>query len=390
MKAILTICRIELGRVLTLKPAFSVLILATLVYAAFYPQPYRTEALRHVPIAVVDLDGTDSSRLLARRIDASSDVSVAGIFPNQATAEREVYARNLYGVLVIPQYFERDLLHDRQSPIALYADASYFLIYQRISGGVVAVARTMGAEVETARLIAAKVDPRIAAAASDPMPLTAVPLFNPQGGYATYILPAAFVLIMQQTLLIGVGLLGTYKNDALASGPVASIGPAAVVAGKLLAYLILETVIVPFYLIVLPYLYNIPRLGTPLSIFIFAFPFILAVGALGLVIAGLFRNPLTVQLVSAALGIPFLFLAGFSWPTEAIPPFLHAIATLLPSTSAINGIVAVSQLGAPLPYVRQAFLTLWILAAVYIAIAIALESKARRRLAGKAPASQRA
>ncbi|MGO7522412.1 ABC transporter permease, partial [Rhizobium brockwellii] len=94
--------------------------------------------------------------------------------------------RQLYGILVIPKYFERDLLHGRPSPVALYADASYYLIYSRISGGVSAVAKTFGAEVETARLVAMHVDPAIAAAASDPMPLTAVPLFNPQGGYATY------------------------------------------------------------------------------------------------------------------------------------------------------------------------------------------------------------
>ncbi|MBB3541843.1 MULTISPECIES: ABC transporter permease [unclassified Rhizobium] len=378
MKAILTVCRIELVRIFSLKPAFAVLILASVVYAAFYPQPYRTEVLRDVPIAVVDLDGTDSSRALARRVDASADVAVGGVFPDQASAQRDIYARNLFGVLVIPQYFERELLHHRQSPIALYADSSYFLVYQRLSGGVASVARTMGAEVETARLTAAHVDPALAAAAADPMPLTAVTLFNPQGGYATYILPAAFVLILQQTLLIGVGLLGTYKNDALSGELAASAGPAAAVCGKLLAYLILETVIMSFYLIALPYLYSIPRLGTPLSIFTFALPFVLAVSALGMVLAGLFRDPLTVQLVSAALGIPFLFLAGFSWPTEAIPPFLHAVATLLPSTSAINGMVAVSQMGASIPDVREPFLTLWVLAAVYIAIAILLESRSRR------------
>ncbi len=384
MKDMLTICRIELKRVLTLKPAFSVLVVAAIIYAVLYPQPYRTEALRDVPIAVVDLDGTDSSRDLARRIDASPDVAVGGVFPDRPNAEREVYARNLSGLLVIPKDFERDLLHNRQSPIALYADASYFLIYQRISGGVSAVAKTMGASIETARLVAADVDPRMAAAAADPMPLTAVPLFNPQGGYATYILPAAFILIMQQTLLIGVGLLGTYTNDAIRTGPAASIGPVAVVMGKLLAYLIMEAVIAPFYLIVIPYLYNIPRLGTPLSIFIFALPFVLSVSALGLVIASLFRSPLTVQLVSAALGIPFLFLAGFSWPTEAIPPFLTDVATILPSTSAINGIVATAQLGAPLHDLRYPFLTLWILAALYTAIAIILESRSKGRLAQNA------
>jgi ABC-2 type transport system permease protein len=373
MKSVLTVCRLELRRIFSLKPAFAVLVVASVIYAAFYPQPYRTEALRDVPIAVVDLDGTESSRELARRVDASADVAVAGIFPDQANARQAVYARNLFGVLVIPQYFERDLLHHRQAPIALYADASYFLIYQRLSGGVVAVARTMGAEVETARLIAVKVDTVLAAAAADPMPLTAVPLFNPQGGYATYILPAAFVLILQQTLLIGVGLLGTYRNDQAGAGLAAAAGPAAIVAGKL----ILETVIVSFYLVALPYLYHIPRLGTPLTIFTIALPFVLAVGALGLVIAGLLRDPLTVQLVSAALGIPFLFLAGFSWPTEAIPPFLHAVAVLLPSTSAINGIVAVSQFGASIRDVRESFLTLWILALCYSAIAVLLERRTR-------------
>ena len=70
------------------------------------------------------------------------------------------------------------------------------------------MARTVGAEIETTRLIGIGVDPTIAVAAADPMPLTAVPLFNPQGGYATYVLPAAFVLLLQQMLLIGVGLLG--------------------------------------------------------------------------------------------------------------------------------------------------------------------------------------
>ncbi|WSH68394.1 ABC transporter permease (plasmid) [Rhizobium ruizarguesonis] len=380
MTTILTVCRIELARIFSLKPAFAVLVVASLAYAVFYPQPYRTEALRDVPIAVVDLDGTDSSRELARRVDASADVAVGAVFPDQASATQDVFTRNLYGVLVIPPFFERDLLHHRQSPIALYVDASYFLIYQRLSGGVTSVARTMGAEVETARLVAAGVDPVLAAAAADPMPLTAVPLFNPQGGYATYILPAAFVLILQQTLLIGVGLLGTYRNDELSAEPAASAGPVSVVAGKLLAYLVLEIFIMSFYLIALPYLYNIPRLGAALSILIFALPFALAVSAMGLVLAHLFRDPLTVQLVSAALGIPFLFLAGFSWPTEAIPPFLHAVAILLPSTSAINGMVAVSQMGASIGDVRRPFLTLWALAVAYTAIAILLESRGRQRV----------
>lgn len=307
MNRLFAVFRSELHRIFALRPVFAVIILAAAVYAVFYPQPYLNEALRNVPIAVVDQDGTQSSRELARLVDATPDVAVASVLPDVATAEREVYLRNIFGILLIPQHFERDLLHGRQSPVALYADASYFLMYQRMSGAVAGVARALGVGIETRRLIGLGVDPAIAAAATDPMPLTAVQLFNPQGGYATYILPGALILLLQQTLLIGVGLLGTMPGSHGAS-PRGAEDPlyeaAMTVLGKLMAYLAVEAVIVPFYLIGLPYLYGIPRLGSVVSILAVALPFSLAVGALGMVVALIFRRPLIVQLVLAAAGLP--------------------------------------------------------------------------------------
>jgi ABC-2 type transport system permease protein len=338
----------------------------------FYPQPYLNEALRNVPIAVVDRDGTQSSRDFARLVDATPDVAVAEVLPDFASAEREIYARRVDGILVIPQYFERDLLHGRPSPVALYADASYFLIYQRVAGAVAAVARTIGAEIETARLIAIGVDPAIAVAASDPMPLTAVPIFNPEAGYATYVLPAAFVLILQQMLLMGVGLLGTLPGANPAEGDARRrrLLPVTIVAGKLLAYLVLEAVILPIYLIVLPYLYGLPRLGGVVPILIFAVPFVLSVAGLGFVVAGIFRRPVRVALILAALGLPLFMVAGFSWPSEAIPPVIRIVSYLVPSTSAIDGFVKLSQLGAPLAAANSELLTLCALALFYNLVAL--------------------
>lgn len=373
MSGLLDVFRQEFRRIFTVKSAFSVIVLGVAFYALFYPQPYLNEALRNVPIAVVDRDGTQSSRDFARRVDATPDVAVTEALPDLASAERQVYARRVDGILVIPQYFERELLHGRPSPVALYADASYFLIYQRVAGAVAAVARTVGAEVETARLIAIGVDPVIAAAAPDPMPLTAVPVFNPEGGYATYVLPAAFVLILQQTLLMGVGLLSTLPGAGYAGDRAGRRRPSAgaIVVGKLLAYLALEAVILPAYLIVLPYLYGLPRLGGIIPILIFAVPFVLSVAGLGFVVAGIFQKPLKVQLVLAAAGLPLFMVAGFSWPSEAIPPVIRLVSYLVPSTSAIDGFVKLSQLGAPLAAVKSEFLTLCALALFYNLIALA-------------------
>ena len=388
MKLLLAVFRHEIGRMFSLRPVFSVVVVAAAIYAVLYPQPYLNEALRKVPIAVVDQDRTQTSRELARLVDATPDVSVAEVLPDVPTAQREVYARSIFGILLIPRHFERELMHGRASPIALYADASYFLMYQRMNGAVTAVSRTLGTNFEIARLVNLGVDPPVAAAATDPMPFIPVPLFNPQGGYATYILPAALVLILQQTLLIGVGLLGTIPGRAVT---VAGTGEGRrrlsdlvfdsveTVSGKLLAYLLVEALIVSTYLIGLPYLYGLPRLGSVATILAFALPFTLAVGALGLVVAAIFRKPLAVQLVFAAIGLPFFFLAGFAWPAEAMPVAVRWLARLLPSTLAIDGLVDVAQLGASLSDVRGEFLGLWLLAAGYAAIAIIVEFNNMRR-----------
>ena len=380
MKQVLAVFRDELRRIFALRPVFSVLIVGSAFYAVFYPQPYLNEALRNVPIAVVDADGTSASRELARRIDATSDIAVAMVLPDVVSAEREVFARKIFGILAIPKNFERDLLHGRASPIALYADASYFLIYQRVSGAAAAVARTLGAEVETTRLIGIGVDPALASAASDPMQLTAVPLFNPEGGYATYVLPGAFVIILHQILLIGVGLLGTLPGADPAENATDDPAPGAfaTVAGKMLAYLLIEAVILPLYLIALPYLYGLPRLGGVIPILAFAVPFVLSISGLGLVVAATFKKPLSVQLVLAAIGLPFFYLAGFAWPTEVIPPAVHVVSLLVPSTSAINGFTRLAQLGAPLADVRGEFLLLWGLTLFYGSIAWILEVRRRR------------
>ncbi len=380
MSGLFAVFRSEFRRIFALRPVFSVLVVGSAFYAFFYPQPYINEAMRNVPIAIVDGDGTSLSRELARRIDATSDIAVTMVLPDLVSAEREVYARKIFGILVIPKNFERDLLHGRASPIALYADASYFLVYQRVSGGVAAVARTLGAEVETARLIGIGVDPVLAGAASDPMQLTAVPLFNPQGGYATYVLPGAFVLLLQQILLMGVGLLGTLPGtdpvENATYGP--PPGPFATVAGKMLAYLLLEAIILPLYLIALPYFYGLPRLGGVIPVLVFAIPFVLSVSGLGLVVAAIFKRPLPVQLVLATIGMPFFFLAGFAWPTEVIPPAVHEASLLVPSTSAINGFTRLAQLGAPLADVRGEFLMLWGLTLFYGGIVWILEVRRRR------------
>ena len=107
------------------------------------------------------------------------------------------------------------------------------------------------------------------------------PLFNPVGGYASYVVPAAFVLILQQTLLMGSSMLGGVTFEAGGIQARRRRGRAIAVAGQALAHLCLAMPGVALYLIILPRVYGFSTLGRPLDLFLLATPFLLSVSLLG-------------------------------------------------------------------------------------------------------------
>jgi ABC-2 type transport system permease protein len=366
MKAIWRAARDELRAVFTDGQVRSILLLSLVIYAVIYPLPYRAELLRDVPVVLVDQDRTTTSADLVRRIDASEAVSISEDARDMAQAVRLVQERAAYGVLLIPEGFERNLLRGRQSPVAVYADASYFLMYQRVMQGAAVPIRQMGAEVEAGRLMATGAALGVARAQVSPADQVEVALFNPAAGYATYVLPAAFVLILQQTMLMGLALTATRRQRG-------TDHPAWLVLGRMAAWVAIYALLLPIYLIVLPALYGLPNLGRTSDILTIGLPFVLATGLLAQCVAALLRSADVVQVVLLALGLPFFFLSGFAWPVEAIPPLLNAVAQLVPSTPAIDALVRVSQMGARLPDVAMTLWHLWALTAGLGLVAVLLE-----------------
>ncbi len=345
----------------------SILLVSLVIYAVIYPLPYRAELLRDVPVVLIDQDRTTTSADLVRRVDASEAVAISTDASDMAQAIRLVQERRAYGVLLIPEGFERNLLRGRQSPVAVYADASYFLMYQRVMQGAAVPIRQMGAEVEVARLMASGAGLGVARAQVSPANQVEVALFNPAASYATYVLPAAFVLILQQTILMGLALTATRRRPG-------GDHPVWLVLGRMVAWVAIYAVLLPVYLIVLPALYDLPNLGHVGDVLAIGLPFVLAVGLLAQCVAAVFRSGAVVQVVLLAVGLPFFFLSGFAWPVEAIPPFLNGMAQFVPSTPAIDGLVRVSQMGARLPDLAQTLWHLWALTGGLALAAILIEA----------------
>jgi len=196
------------------------------------------------------------------------------------------------------------------------------------------------------------------------------PLFNPTGGYASYAVPAAFVLILQQTLLMGSSMLGgiTFVQGGARARRLR--GSAGDVAGQALAHLCLAMPGLALYLIILPRFYGFSSLGNLLDLFLLAVPFVLSVSLLGQFAGAWFTRPESAVLLFLATSLPLFFLVGVSWPLEAIPASLRAASQIFPSTTAIDGLVRINQMGASLREVSRDWMTLWVLTGIYGVLAI--------------------
>jgi ABC-2 type transport system permease protein len=209
-------------------------------------------------------------------------------------------------------------------------------------------------------------------AGSSPADVLLQPIYNPVGGYASYIVPAAFVLILQQTLLIGAAML---TGTALAKAGGAFAG----VFGRGIAHLTIYLPALALYLIVLPRIYGFSTLGQVAGIFALASVFLLATSFMGQAIGAWFTRPENATLLLLATSLPQFFTTGFAWPREAIPEAAIALSRIFPADFAIDGLVRINQLGASIWEVAHDWLGLWCLTLAYFALAVISAIAVKRR-----------
>jgi len=363
----------EWRRVLGMRGPFFIFVIAPLIYGVFYPQPYLGQILRKIPIAVVDNDQSDLSQSIVQTLDASGAVSVARRASTFAEAHAMLDRGEAFAVVGIPPGTERDVLKGTAVHIPIYADATYLFIFRTTNSGMATAIGTLSAELAAggARTDGSLVKATLAA--SSPTDTLLQPVFNPVGGYASYIVPAAFILILQQILLIGSAVLSGLAVAQMAGSAFANV------LGRGVAHLTIYLTPLTLYLVVLPRLYGFSTLGNLLQLFALASIFVLATSFMGQAVGAWFKRPETATLIFLGTSLPQLFLTGFSWPREGIPEPVQDIGHIFPSNFAIDGIVRIDQLGASLWEVARDWRGLWILAIVYFALAVMSAALVKRR-----------
>ena len=347
-------------------------ILVPLLYPLLYSWIYNNEVVREVPVVVVDDSHTAMSREFARRCDASPDVRVL-CHANDMDEARSLLSRQVVkGIYYLPADFATRLGRMEQTAVSVYCDMSLMLTYKAVYQAAMAVSLEMNGRLQ-AQLAAGTTDRQDLVTVS-PLAVTPVPVFNPAGGYGSFILPGVLMLILQQTLVLGIGLSAgtareTNRYQDLIPFSRSYQGIFRIVFGKSLCYFMIYAVLAAYLALAVPRLFGFVVLAEPSALLAIMLPYVLACIFFGMVMSCIVRYRENVMLLVVFASVPLLFLSGISWPQSNLPWFWESISWLFPSTFGIRAYIRVNTMGAALPEVATEYRALWAQAAAYFLLA---------------------
>lgn len=343
-------------------------VLVPLVYPLIYAFIYTNETVREVPAVVVDNSRSSLSREYLRKVDASPEVSIVAYCADMEEAKLMLKERKAYGIIHMPSTFSDDIVSGKQTQVGLFCDMSGLLYYKSLLMANTNVSLAMNADIKIERT--SNTTNRQDEITTYPMEYEDVALYNPTNGFAAFLIPAVLILIIQQTLLLGIGLsVGTAreKNRFKDLVPINRHynGTLRIVMGKGLSYFMVYSLVAVYVLCVVPHLFSLNQIALPGVLILFTLPYLAACIFFAMTASIAIRNRETCMLLFVFTSVPLLFLSGISWPEAAMPAFWKYFSYIFPSTFGINGYVRINSMGATLNEVAFEYQALWLQTGFY-------------------------
>lgn len=343
-------------------------VLVPLVYPLIYAFMYTNETLREVPAVIVDHSRSSLSREYLRKIEASPDVKIRSYCTDMEEAKQALKNREAYGIIYIPADFSDNIIRMKQTQISLFCDMSGLLYYKALLTANTNVSLDMNADIKIKR--AGNSTYRQDEITAYPIEYQDVALYNPTNGFAAFLIPAVLILIIQQTLLLGIGLSAGTAREHNRFKDLVPInrhynGTLRIVMGKGLSYFMVYALVAVYILCVVPRIFSLNQIAIPGVLTLFTLPYLAACIFFAMTASIAIRNRETCMLLFVFTSVPLLFISGISWPGSAIPAFWKYFSYIFPSTFGINGYVRINSMGATLSDVSFEYQALWIQTGIY-------------------------
>ena len=286
-----------------------------------------------MPVGIVDLDNTSTSRSLSRHLDGFQMSQVVAHYPSVAEARRAIQRNEIYGFLYIPKGTTEELLASRQPKI------SYYYSYTTLAAGALLMKdlktiTTLGsAAVGQATMRAKGYTDRQIQSFLQPVKIDLHQIANPWTSYNSYIstmmVPGVIMLFI---FLISAYSLGTELKFNSSKKWLEMSDNRMVVAliGKYLPQTLIWLAIVYGYEWYVFYHLNFPHLGSPWMLVLLGLIQVLAAQGFGIFAFGLMPSLRMSMSICSLWAVLSFSMAGGAFPIMGMDSPLQSLAWLFP------------------------------------------------------------
>lgn len=335
-------------------------------------------ALRHLPIAVVDHDQSETSRALVRKLSAAPGVYVKEMPESLDEAFSRVRSLDVYAVVYIPQDVSRQMARGASGTIFAYFDASHLTMGQ---GAVREISSVLQAQnLESTRAVQQYVHERSSLAAV-PVQVQSTILFNAARSYEHFLLGLVMPAILQLAFCLAVvAAIGRELRDGTAQAWLQHSGQRflAAVAGKILPYFVLFMLYGGASIVWLAWVRGDGIAGSVFMLMLGYATMYAAYIGVALLFVGATRNMATaLSLTGIYTGVALAFSGG-TFPITGAVTFTQTWTHLLPFTAYVKLQMQQLDMGAPWTVSMQEIGVLLIFVVLLAPVGLRLLARAAR------------
>jgi len=322
--------------------------------------------VRHVATVVFDQARTQESRILVRSFENSEDFTVIGeVFTDAALSEAIVSGRAHVGIK-IPENYSRQMVAGQTAQLLILVDGS--------QSSVAAEAVNVGNAIALRESLKQILGDR-------PLPVEARPqvLFNPDTRSANFFIPGLLVVMCQMmaVMLSANAIVREKENGTLEQLFMTPVRAIELILGKLFPYLVLTFTEFCCIAFLMRTIFQVPIHGSFLTLLGIALPFVLGMLGLGLWISTRAATRDAAMQLAMGTVIPSIFLSGYVFPVDSMPPVFWYLAYAFPTTWMIDASRGVILRGAGWSDLAPHALMLWGMAIILLFLSM---MKFRKRL----------
>ena len=303
-------------------------------YGFLYGLLYHPNIVTEVPVATVDNSNSKTSRRFIQELDATQGIDITAVCGDIHLAGQLMKEGKIKGIIYIPDNFTEQIIRGNQAYFAVWHSTCSFLYSLTIQQAASTTMQHLCNTLRTGTVETLPLEQKLIAAQTPAFNTRGVAIYNHTGGYGTYLLPIAVIIIIFQTMLMSGGILAGSH----------SIHPLKYIPALAVAYFLLS-----FFLTgLIPAIFNLPALAAPAELYIFLFLFILASAAFTGAVTMFLKDTEEVMLYVPFFSIGLIFLSGTSFPITQIPHLWQIVHYLFPTSAGITGYIQLNSMGGSL------------------------------------------